>query len=260
MRNRIADAIINESDSGRIEIKYQCKSYIHYDSLIYLNRPHLNTTKIRIVYVNELWPKDHDRIEPHIPTLEALAPTLSGVVCLDIEHWPWYKATAEERSETIRKLVLVASTIKRVNPNIEIGYYSMLPQRKYWEPIKQYQNQLDAWRADNLELMPVAEAVDVIFPSLYTFFDVPADWQKYAIGNINEARIYGKPVIPLIWPQFHDSSPLKFQPIPGDFWRLQLETCRAYADSVILWGGYKTEWNPVEPWYLETIRFLIENK
>lgn len=146
MRHYSTKASVNKAlNSTEIQVNLKSEPYCHYDSLIYVGRPHMNLEPIRIVYVHEMWPVGHDRIEPHIPTLEALAPTLSGVVCLDIEHWPWYKATEEVKQETIRKLILVVNTIKAINPDVELGYYSLMPQRNYWIPIKQYPEQLAAW-------------------------------------------------------------------------------------------------------------------
>ena len=41
----------------------------------------------------------------------------------------------------------------------------------------------------------------MIFPSLYTVYDDQGHWLRFAEANMVEARRYGKPVIPFIWPQ-----------------------------------------------------------
>ena len=81
------------------------------------------------------------------------------------------------------------------------------------------------------------EKVDVIFPSIYTFYDDIEGWKKYAINMIVEAKKYGKPVIPYLLPQYHPSS--KTNPwgiIEGDFWLEQLKVVYTYADGAILWS------------------------
>src|SRR5690606_26877227 len=100
----------------------------------------------------------------------------------------------------------------------------------------------------------LAAAVDIIFPSLYTFYDQPEQWQRYAIGNVAEARQYGKPVYPFIWPQFHDSG----AEIPSTFWRQQLETVYAEADGLVIWSPARGRptWNPSAPWWQATTDFL----
>ncbi|MDO9084545.1 MAG: hypothetical protein Q7U56_14825, partial [Humidesulfovibrio sp.] len=99
--------------------------------------------------------------------------------------------------------------------------------------------------------------VDIIFPSLYTFYDDPAGWKKYAIATIQEAKRYGKPVYPFLWYQYHDSNKLLGgKPIPAAIWRMQLETCLKYADGVVIWGGYKELWSEEAAWWQETKTFM----
>lgn len=256
-RRAFGSVVIKNHIEG-MELAINHRGCLIYNALIYQGMPKISLPTLRIVYVNEMWPAGSDRTFPHEPTLRALAPTLNGLVCLDIEHWPWYKASEEVRAETISKLIQVIDIIKSVNPNVDLGFYSIMPQRNYWVPIKGYPEQVAAWEADNRALQPVADRVDAVFPSLYTFYDAPLDWEKYAAGNLAEARKYGKPVYPLIWPQFHDSMPLKGQHIGGDFWRLQLEVCRAQADGIVLWGGYRTPWDDGHPWWSETAKFCLQ--
>jgi hypothetical protein len=44
--------------------------------------------------------------------------------------------------------------------------------------------------------------------------------------------------------------------LPVDFWRCQLETLYKHADGVVIWGGYRCDWQLNFPWWKETIKFL----
>jgi hypothetical protein len=135
-----------------------------------------------------------------------------------------------------------------------VGYYGTVPTRNYWAPVKKDAGALATWRGDNNRLAPLAQAVDTVYPSLYTFYDDVPGWTTYALANIEEARQYGKPVYPFLWPQYHQSR----KPIAGDFWRLQLDTVFKNADGLVIWtparGGAK--WNPDTPWWHHTVDFL----
>jgi len=98
---------------------------------------------------------------------------------------------------------------------------------------------------------------DVVFPSLYTFYDNQAAWDIYAKGMIEEARRYNKPVYVFLWPEFHVSNILlRGTNIPAKFWRHQLEFCSALADGIVIWGGWKEKWNETADWWVETKLFM----
>src|SRR5262249_4133499 len=104
------------------------------------------------------------------------------------------------------------------------------------------------------------------FPSLYTYYPDQAGWVAYAKANLSEARRLapGKPVYCFLWPQYHDSSTLAYQFLPVDYWKLQLQTCRQYADGIVILGcvgkdgkmnGWLT-WDDNAPWWQATIQFV----
>jgi hypothetical protein len=91
---------------------------------------------------------------------------------------------------------------------------------------------------------------------LYTFYEDRDGWVKYAVAQISEARRYGgnKPVYVFLWPQYHEP-PNAY--LPTDFWRLELETAKQYADGVVIWGGSLHEtWDNSAPWWIETKKFI----
>ena len=97
---------------------------------------------------------------------------------------------------------------------------------------------------------------------LYTFYPLSEQWQKYAIENIKQAKIYGKPVYPFLWPQYHDSTIYKGTYIYGALWQLELETCYTYADGAVIWGGWDMiawkpeEWKDDAEWWTVTKKFI----
>jgi hypothetical protein len=141
-----------------------------------------------------------------------------------------------------------------------IGYYGVPPIRDYWRALDPPNSQpYRAWQSANDQLQPLANAVDALFPSLYTFYDDQDGWTQYAIANLSEARrlARGKPVYAFIWPQFHNSNPvLGLKLIPGEFWALQLQTIAQHADGVVIWGGWQVLWDENAEWWQATRQFL----
>jgi hypothetical protein len=153
---------------------------------------------------------------------------------------------------------MVSSTIYGVvRKESNLGLYGILPIRDYWRAIDPVKKLL--WQAENDKLESLVDFVDVLYPCCYTFYDDRAGWVKYATANIQEARRLskGKPVIVFLWPQYHNSNAtLIGQLIPSDYWRLQLETAKQYADGVVIWGGFQVQWDELAPWWIETKDFI----
>lgn len=204
-----------------------------------------------------------DRSTPHESSVRKLGRELASenldIVVVDIEHWPLTGSETTVR-ESVEKYRRVLEWLRAEAPRIRIGIYGAPPLRNYWAPVKgRGQADYARWEADNRKLSPIAERADVLFPSLYTFYNDRTGWVKYAEGNLEEGRKYGKPMYAFLWPQFHDSNKmLQLQYLPPDFWRLELETCYRKADGVVIWGGYKQTWDPKAPWWQETVKFLRE--
>jgi len=200
---------------------------------------------------------------------------------LDIEHWPTGASnTPEERAESVRKLSEVIDIIKSVRPTVKLGYYSMVPGRNYWDV---YENcawndsrhelcleREQRWHDANTELLPLAQKVDFLFPSIYTFYNNPEGWTHYARANIEEAQRLAelagrKPVYAYIWPRYHGSNNdgLAYTPIDGAFWRLQLEVVhKTGVEGAIVWDV--AQWLTLqqvaknEEWFAQTLDFMRE--
>jgi hypothetical protein len=219
----------------------------------------LGLKDVRVVYTSELWPKKVSKVEPNldfiatkaIPRIRADRPDR---IIIDIEHWPLAEVDDAKAKRNIDRYMSVIDTFRQHMPETKVGYYGTVPTRNYWAPVKKDTAAIATWRNDNKRLAPLAEALDTIYPSLYTFYDDVPGWTTYALANIEEARQYGKPIYPFLWPQYHRSR----KPIAGDFWRLQLDTVFKNADGVVIWtparGGPK--WDPDTPWWHHTVDFL----
>ena len=197
---------------------------------------------------------------------------------VDIEHWPGdvrFHDPADVR-ETIDKFVQLVAWAKDEAPDVQVGFYGVLPIRDYWTPtnlsraIAKYDpdrphtapgleraiSAHEAWRAANDFLRPLAEAVDFIAPSLYTFYEDVEGWEQYATANLAEAARYGKPIVPFLMPHYHPSNTeLEGAQIDGAFWRRQLDLVHEFAAGVTVWR-YLGEVPGDEPWWLETVDFV----
>jgi len=233
-----------------------------FDALLYSGKPDLamrGMSRLAMVYEGALWDNGENRDKLNTLKISAAARRLdpSLVSCIDIEAWPTAGKPDVVRS-SIAKYTSVISLIRHERPGLQIGYYGTLPHRDYWRAVRGKGDKgYEDWVRENSNLMRIAEAVDVIFPSLYTFYPDQKGWETYAIENLKEARKYGKPVYAFLWPEYHDSNRIyKGQSIPADFWRLELETCYKYADGVVIWGGWQKQWDEDAAWWVETKKFL----
>jgi hypothetical protein len=160
----------------------------------------------------------------------------------------------------VNKYLTLLSRVRQVGFQGPIGYYGVAPIRDYWRATALPDSQpYRAWQSENDQLQPLADAVDVLFPSIYTFYDDQDGWTRYAIANLSEARrlARGKPVYAFLWPQFHESNKtLGGKLIPGKFWASQLQTVAQYADGVVIWGGWKVMWDEQADWWQATRQFL----
>ncbi|RWF04418.1 hypothetical protein [Mesorhizobium sp.] len=196
---------------------------------------------------------------------KALAlPRTNKFMAIDIEHWP-LNGTALDRASSIAKYKATLSAIKQADPSLKLGLYSVLPIADYWRANgSEGDKALRDWKSRNDEISSaLLPYVDVLFPSVYTPYSDEDAWVVFARANIDEARRIskGKPVYCFLWPQFHTTRAF----LPGDFWYAQLDTCRKFADGLVIWGTvalspiYRPEkWDENAEWWQATLRFLRE--
>ncbi|HTU65466.1 MAG TPA: hypothetical protein VMF52_05940 [Steroidobacteraceae bacterium] len=232
-----------------------------YDSLFYLGKPDVAALGMLPARgTGELWRAGQPRsVVDEIGVQRAVdcCRDFAGVFYLDVEHWCLFEQPDAVIDANLEKFVRLATVVRRAAPGLTFGYYGVLPEIVYWPIVQPVGNQLEVWRATNRRARAIAPHVDVIFPSLYTFYADVAGWEKYAAETLREARQYGKPVYAFLWPEFHDSNKLLGgRNVPADYWRRELELCRQYADGVVIWGGWQKRWAGDAGWWQETKSFL----
>lgn len=232
-----------------------------FDSIQLLNKPDLTKYglyPIALFDFSNLWKKTDDKNQ--LPNKTNLLNLVQGaiqkgrsVICLDIEHWP-LTGSSEQVADTVTKMSTIIKWIKSTYPEVQVGFYGTLPIRNYWRAIKgPDSDEYKSWQKENDQLKPLADVVDIVFPSVYTFYKDREGWGKYAIAQINEARRYGKPVFAFVWPYYHRSNWLYgTKPLDGEYWWLELETLRQIADGIVIWTSANAAVNNPNGWANDT--------
>ncbi len=241
-----------------------------YDGTRFRDKPEMTQygfTPIKVIYQMMLWDKPMSEVgQWELPSktlvsewAESASKVNNELAIIDIEHWPT-KGTDEEVQQSIQNYSTVYAWFKEAQPGMQFGYYDMVPVKNYWSyPTDE---RLQIWQSRNDKLKPLADKVDALFPQLYTFSQDQDAWVNSAKYYLKEAkRISGdKPVYAFLWPQYigKDDSSIHGVYIDEGFWRTQLETARQYADGVVIWFPYKTEWQEASngPWWEVTKEFL----
>jgi len=248
------------------------KPFVVLDGTLYAEKPELSAFGIQpitIVYAGKFGPNWHKQSDdlPDKEVVQRVARETrdkSGRVVIDIEHWP-LKGDPSQVQKSLEKYLTVLQWFKEAAPGLAVGYYGAPPLRDYWRAIRPpASKEWQSYSGDNDRLRPLAESVDALFPSLYTFYPDQGGWVRFAYGQIAEARRYGngKPVFAFLWPQYHDSNrTLAGTYLPADYWRLELETAKQYADGIILWGGWGSnnrpaKWDDDAAWWKVTKEFM----
>lgn len=244
--------------------------FVVRDALRYKEEPNLSSyglKKVLVVYEDSMWPRGASKSQPntsyilnnYIPKIKKKAP---DVLVIDIEAWKFKPdMTSSEINAIIAKFKKVIAVFRSQLPKTKIGLYLVLNERNWLAPCGdpgKVKSRTSSWHQRNLKLQPLADAVDIIFPSLYTFYPDSksiACWPTYAKANIKEARIYGKPVWAFLWMKYHSTGGW----IPASFWRKQLDTVYGLADGLVIWSMAGTDkWSSTAPWWVQTKDFMAD--
>lgn len=247
----------------RVALSEPRRSLIMLDGLLYRGKPDLRSLGfVPIAGSGDLWRPgvSHENVdEVRIRSLFEPLRASSEYYYIDIENWPLQSVSDDTRQRNVDKLTRVIELARSTAPNLRLGLYGLLPGITYW-PLLRHDDEYGDWLKINRVLDPLAKHVDAVFPSLYTFYDDPEGWKSYARQTLIEARRYGKPVYPFLWPEFHDSnSELRGRELPSALWRAELELCADMADGMVLWGGWQLPWIESASWWRETLAFLKEH-
>jgi hypothetical protein len=231
-----------------------------FDALLHRDKPDLRDRGLEpVAAVAQIWRPGEPRTvvdEGGVVLALEQVPRGNGTIFLDIEDWPLFQVSANERAANISNLMLLAALVRRERPGLRFGFYGFPPINVYW-PIVRRDASYQAWLETNRALEPVARMVDYLFPSLYTFYSDRAGWLEFANAQLDEARRYDKPVYPFLWFQYFDGNPLlRDREVATDAWEEELRLCRARADGLVLWGGSGQRWSESAAWWHTTQRVL----
>ena len=231
------------------------------DILVFRNRPKLTDFSMLAGYGSgAFWSSGHpeDGLDEVAFRREiARYKDFPGVFYIDIENWPTCYAPAAVIEQSMAKFARVIALVREIAPRLTFGIYNEIPAFGYWPIVGSDKGRLEEWKACNQRMATLASGVDLIFPSLYTFYDDEAGWDAYAKATLEAAKQYGKPVYAFLWPEYHESNPvLGGKSIPGRVWRHELEIVRQHADGVVLWSGLNRQWDGNADWWRETRSFV----
>lgn len=244
-------------------------SFVVFDGTRFRNKPEMTQygfTPVEVIYSGRIWENHPDQGPWELPDKDLVSKwarrgrEVNELVILNVEHWPIKDSEETVRQRSMESYMQVYDMFKQAQPGIKIGYYDTVPRKNWFASVSQ--RILDRWRSHNDFLTPLAQKVDALFPSLYTYEKDQQYWVKSARMQLQESRrISGdKPVYAFLWPQYYATRhpELKDEYIDADFWRLQLETARRYADGVVIWFPYRTDWEAAVqgPWWEVTKEFL----
>ncbi|HZF69981.1 hypothetical protein [Sulfuricurvum sp.] len=243
-----------------------------FDTTRYLNKPKSNESffiPMTIIYEKKLLPHGPDIIDKNY--LRALAfslPKSSIPYILDIESWKCgRKENDVQASNSIDKYILVIDTMKQARPDLKFGYFGIIPVKAPLTINTHSEQQMRDWKHALERSKRLVSHVDVICPEGYTYLDDKIIWLRYMEALINEAKTYGKPIYPFLWPEFMEGRSLKGRFIARDFWKVQLDYVYTRCDGVIIWGGrdfsvvpaVSREWDEKAPWWIDTKLYIQKN-
>lgn len=155
-------------------------------------------------------------------------------------------------------LTKVANIIHDEAPDVQIGWYGDGFSDEYWTQITGSNLAKQSWRFAHLFLRQcLSPYIDWLAPGLYTFYEDIRGWEKASTVSLWETRGWGKPTIPFLWMEFHNSNPqLAGQLVPDDMWRYQLDYIKDTTGKMVLWGGWGRKWNPNASWFKLLQRYL----
>jgi hypothetical protein len=180
---------------------------------------------------------------------------------LDIERWP-LDGDPSVVEASLAKLKRTAQLIHKYNPNLLIGYYSLVPERNPNAAYDPGSDQHREWQARNdLIAASLEDAVDIFFPSLYVLHLGQDDqtteqrWELFAAETIRETRRIadGKPVLPFLAMYYHPNSYASdhFGNVKGWQWLepevllYQLMTVHELADGMVLYNDRMADWQTI---------------
>jgi hypothetical protein len=247
------------------------KPFVIYNAMQYQSMPDLSGRGLRSInLINETSLFTSSTIKtPDSIKIDSLATqsnaALDVPVVMDIEAWSYSQSQLTTTIDSFLQVI----RIFRQNYKGLLGFYGVVPNDAYnWaniEPMggKNYIN----WQNLNRQLSPIAERIDLFFPSFYTFDNDTTSWNEFVTTTIGELKKYNvnKPVYAFLWPQYHDGTPTQYQFLDTLVWKYELETLYPIVDGLVIWSsskilpGVSSTWDENWPWWLTTEKFINEH-
>lgn len=241
-----------------------------YDTTGYLDKNRQNETffvPMKILYEDMLLPNGPNHIDTLFLTKYAKTLPASKIpYILDIEAWKIGPDVSDKTANMhIDKYILVIATMKKARPDLKFGYFGVLPVMDIIRPRLPTKQEISQWHHANVHVSRLAPYVDVVTPTPYTFYNDLALWKHFASYQIQEAKMYGKPILSFLWPEFMDCTPFKGQFLPSKLWEEELMLAYEQGDGVIIWGGQNfithqpRVWDEKAPWWIITKNFIFRH-
>ncbi|NWH08688.1 MAG: hypothetical protein HXY22_08620 [Alphaproteobacteria bacterium] len=175
----------------------------------------------------------------------------AALVIINIEEWKTWKTDVATIRRSVDWLMLTAAAVKEGAGGAPVGYYSMVPAFNYWDAMAgEGTGRYRRWQENNDLLRPLAEAVDALFPTVYTHYREDYErWRRYALAQVSESRRIGpgKPIYPFVWDRYHEANfSLGNGFIEPEFLAFQLEALFKAKETagLVIWRPAKEKWLP----------------
>jgi hypothetical protein len=258
-------------DSGQSGGQNNNKPFSIYNAMQYQSMPDLTTQGLRAInLINEtsLFTSKTD-LSPDSEKIENLAiqsTNQQGVpIVFDIEDWSYANSSLPT---TIDWFLDVIGVFKQYNTS-QMGFYGVVPNDAYnWENIEPIGgSNYVKWQQLNTNLSPIADQIDLFFPSFYTDDNDTVSWNEFVTATLGELKKYNinKPVYAFLWPQYHDGTPDQYQFLDTNVWKYELETLYPLVDGIVIWSsskilpGVSSTWDDSWPWWIVTQEFIDEH-
>lgn len=190
------------------------------------------------------------------------------------------EAKARSEAQKLKDLITWAkdeSAKYKPEKKVKFGHYDTFPMSDYWtllaygkcvrqgmkpEAQCQFDSNYHVWVKNNEILMPFAENVDFVAPSIYMGAgENLIDWGIVTEETVRFSNRYAVPVLPYIWDHHHEAGPMAGQPISGQFWKGQLDILLRLSAGAIWWSNLE-RYSDVQKqgFYAETLKWVKVNR
>src|SRR5215467_730112 len=159
-----------------------------FDALLFRGKPDLSPLGLQpMAAVAAIWRPGAPKGELDPAGLKAALEKLprgTTTLFLDVEDWPLLTDDRIVRERSASNYIRAAEITRETLPAVRFGFYGVAPSCVYWPIVAQQPAALEQWHAANQALLPLSDYVDFVLPSLYTFYDDPRGWAKFATATI----------------------------------------------------------------------------